>query len=101
MPDWLPRPIPPADEIRLHRVCCAWMQRKKKKPRKSKNLRGFVTAFGGDGDRQNRMQRHPTQPNYSFNFQYIAPSNDPIYPIAIQPHPALADGLNDGPKERC
>jgi len=28
----------------------------KKKPRKSENLRGFVTAFGGDGDRQINLQ---------------------------------------------
>lgn len=41
----LPTPPESADGIQPHRVS----GRKKKKPRKSENLRGFVTAFGGDG----------------------------------------------------
>ena len=74
---------------------------KKKKPRKSENLRGFVTAFGGDGGRQIWLQVDPSHVQYLPNIQWLAPSKHPIYASDFQPHPAFADGLNDGLENRC
>lgn len=73
----------------------------KKKPRKSENLRGFVTAFGGDGDRQMQAQADPFPSKYLPTIQSLAQSNHPIYANSFQPHPAFSDGLNDRLEDRC
>ena len=74
---------------------------KKKKPRKSENLRGFVTAFGGDGGRQTRSQADPIKSKHLPTIQRLALYKHPIYASAFQPHPAFADGLSDGLENRC